>query len=77
MQCLKRAGSLGRLKFQCSDCFNGKKKVPGRYIRKLWTFYAMKEAGADISINALTIDEWIDIKLLKETLMEIWRNNQL
>ena len=55
----------------CSECFSGNKKRPGRYIMKMLTMINLRDAGYPMNPNLLTIDEWLDMKLIKDEIHSI------
>ncbi|HHT9137386.1 MAG TPA: hypothetical protein ACFYEK_09115 [Candidatus Wunengus sp. YC60] len=65
-RCAKDCGP--HLEFACKTCEANKEHEPSEWFNHIWFFYALQRGGYPFRANDLTVDEWMDLGLLKEEL---------
>jgi hypothetical protein len=52
----------------CQRCEAGKTHEPGAWFNHIWFLYGLQRGGYPFRRNDLTIGEWMDLGILRETL---------
>ncbi len=62
-ECAKNSGE--HLALMCSQCEHREPYEPSEWFNHIWFLYSLQQGGYPFDANDLTIEEWIDIGILR------------